>query len=314
MAAPLRPCRRRISPAKARQSAGVHTAWMRGSAASSSCFRCRSSADVSSATCAARLRAGLAKAASTAPSSGSIWACSASISSSRARLEGRPAASWRTRGHRSLSSTLWCSSSWALKFSQPARAPGASAVPAADAAVKRPRSRRKASWVAYIMVKSIAAAARSAVSLAVTVLTSWSICDSDGPVDRFGLLEHAEHEVGDVGAGDEQAAAEVLAERRPIAPGEEAGENGVGSGDRRFERCRVRAGQVGGDRMYLPGQLAGVSYDSGDVVVCGDGLLQELPANASGRCEDRELHLSSRCLPGLLLSVLRACRPPPPRE
>src|SRR5215475_14232748 len=220
MAAPLRPCRRRISPVEARQSAGVHTAWMRGSAASSSCFRCCSSADVSSATCAARLLAGLAKAASTAASNGSIWACSAAISFSRARLEGRPAAARRTRGHRSLSSTLWCSSSWALKFSQPARAPGASAVPAADAAVKRPRSRRKASWVVYIMVKSIVSAARSAVSLAVTVLSSWSICDSDSPVDRFGLLEHAEHEVGDVGAGDEQAAAEVLAERRPIAAGE----------------------------------------------------------------------------------------------
>jgi len=34
--------------------------------------------------------------------------------------------------------------------------------------------------------------------LAVTVLSSWSICDSGSPVDRFGLLEHAEHEVGDV--------------------------------------------------------------------------------------------------------------------
>jgi len=79
-----------------------------------------------------------------------------------------------------------------------------------------------------------------------------------------------------------------------VRPWAKAGKNAVGPGDRRFERCRGRAGQVGGDRMYLPGQLAGVPYDSGDVVACGDGLLQELPADTPGRCEDRELHLSSR--------------------
>jgi len=41
--------------------------------------------------------------------------------------------------------------------------------------------------------------------------------DADGVPDRVGLFEHLEHEVGDVGSRDEQAAAEVLPEGGPVA-------------------------------------------------------------------------------------------------
>src|SRR5260370_4991957 len=44
--------------------------------------------------------------------------------------------------------------------------------------------------------------------------------DSDDLPDGLGLVEDAEHEVGDVGAGDGQATAEVLPERCPVAAGE----------------------------------------------------------------------------------------------
>ena len=61
----------------------------------------------------------------------------------------------RSRGHKWVSSTLWWTRSWALKFSPPVRT---DAVPPS----RRPRPTRvgrgrdwKAWWVAYIMVKSI---------------------------------------------------------------------------------------------------------------------------------------------------------------
>src|SRR5947199_5072381 len=69
------------------------------------------------------------------------------------------------------------------------------------------------------MVKSIAAPVRSAVSLVVTS-SSWSACDSDGLVDRAGLAEHGEYEVGDVGAWDGQAAFEVLPVGRAVSAGQ----------------------------------------------------------------------------------------------
>ena len=44
--------------------------------------------------------------------------------------------------------------------------------------------------------------------------------DSDGSVDRLGLADDAEHEVGGVGAGDGQAAPQVLAVGGPVGAGE----------------------------------------------------------------------------------------------
>src|SRR5262249_40906769 len=73
--------------------------------------------------------------------------------------------------------------------------------------------------VTYIMVKSIAAAARTAVSLVVTSFLQ-SARDSDGLVDRAGLPEHLEHEVGDVGARDGPAAPDVLPVGRAVGTSE----------------------------------------------------------------------------------------------
>src|SRR2546422_4101479 len=70
------------------------------------------------------------------------------------------------------------------------------------------------------------------------------------------------------------------------------GDHGVGSGDGGLERCRVRSRQVGFDDADVGGQVLRISYDCRDVVTCGDGLLEHLPTDTPGRCEDRELHLS----------------------
>ncbi len=88
------------------------------------------------------------------------------------------------------------------------------------------------------------------------------------------------------------------------------GEHRVGSFDCGLERCRVRSRQVGRDDAYLSGQLLRISHDGRDVVTCGDRLLEGLPADPPGRCEDRELHPS---LPGWwvapLTGVMVRCPP-----
>jgi hypothetical protein len=43
------------------------------------------------------------------------------------------------------------------------------------------------------------------------------------------------------------------------------------------------SGQVGGNGAHLPGQLVRVPYYRCDVVDCGDGLLEELSADAAGQ-------------------------------
>jgi hypothetical protein len=40
----------------------------------------------------------------------------------------------------------------------------------------------------------------------------------------------------------------------------------------------------------LGGQFLGVADDRGDVVARVDGLLEDLAADATGRCENREFH------------------------
>src|ERR1039457_641439 len=42
----------------------------------------------------------------------------------------------------------------------------------------------------------------------------------------------------------------------------------------------------------LTGQFLGVADDRGDVMARADGLLEDLPADAAGRCEDREFPLA----------------------
>jgi len=61
----------------------------------------------------------------------------------------------------------------------------------------------------------------------------------------------------------------------------------AGSGNGGLEGGRVRGREVGGDGAHLPGQLARVPHGCGDVVADGAGLLEEFPADAAGRREDR---------------------------
>ena len=76
-----------------------------------------------------------------------------------------------------------------------------------------------------------------------------------------------------------------------IRPGAEAGQDRIGPADRRLHRRRVGGGQVGGDGPDRPGKLARIADHRGHVVARLDGLLKQLPADAAGRREDRELHL-----------------------
>src|SRR6266567_4331670 len=348
----------------------------------------------------------MASASSIAASSGSISLCSSSIASIRARPTGLPVSLARTGGHMAVSSAVWWKRSWSRNTAQRAQ----TAVRPARVASRPSRSRRNASCWACIRVQSElrlrpvvagsviwvvppAAAGRGSVGLLAG--------DADDLADRARLADHGEHEVGDAGARDGQAAAEVLPGRGPVAAGErlvsqsrrpddgpvqaavakdvfhhreigialaehgpgepaeqvphkepvarvvlgrvwaagrghgadrrgadgddapdscclhrrhdgpdalrddpdvgfrpqpKAGEHRAGSGDRSVQHIRVRGREVGGDGAHLPGQPVRVPHDCCDVVAVGDGLLEQLPADTTGRSEDRELHL-------LLLSV-----------
>ena len=75
-------------------------------------------------------------------------------------------------------------------------------------------------------------------------------------------------------------------------PRTKAGEHGVGSPDCGLEHCRVRSRQVGRDGADLCGQLLRIPDHRGDVVTRGEGLLEGLPADPPGCCEDGELHVT----------------------
>jgi len=79
--------------------------------------------------------------------------------------------------------------------------------------------------------------------------------------------------------------------RLGLGPGAERGQHRVGAGDRGLERGRVSGGQVGG-RGPGPGggQTLRVSCHGRYVMASGYGLLEQLPADAAGRREDRQLH------------------------
>src|ERR1039457_5099585 len=63
----------------------------------------------------------------------------------------------------------------------------------------------------------------------------------------------------------------------------------------------------------VAGQFLGVADDRGDVVAHVDGLLEDLPADATGRCEDREFHLALHGgWLGVVFSSGRQWRGPPP--
>jgi hypothetical protein len=61
---------------------------------------------------------------------------------------------------------------------------------------------------------------------------------------------------------------------------------------RGLERRRIRDRQVGPDGAYPRGQVLRVADDNPDVVTCGGGLAEQLPADTAGGREDRQLHLS----------------------
>src|SRR2546428_12943389 len=54
------------------------------------------------------------------------------------------------------------------------------------------------------------------VAAIVMVGFSSSVSDSDGSLERLGLPERAKHEMGDVGAGNEEPAPQILPVRRAV--------------------------------------------------------------------------------------------------
>src|SRR2546421_2354626 len=57
------------------------------------------------------------------------------------------------------------------------------------------------------------------VAAIVMVGFSSSVSDSDGSMERLGLPERAKHEMGDVGARNEEAAPQILPVRRAVGAG-----------------------------------------------------------------------------------------------
>jgi hypothetical protein len=81
------------------------------------------------------------------------------------------------------------------------------------------------------------------------------------------------------------------------SPWTKTGDDRVGASHGRLDRHRVRGRQVGGDDAdRLSRQPVWVSDDGGDVVAGGDGLLQEVAADAAGGRDDGELHQPANVL------------------
>ncbi len=99
--------------------------------------------------------------------------------------------------------------------------------------------------------------------------------DAPDPGGLHGLGDDLGAPGGDAGVG--------------LGPGTERGQHRIGARDCGLERGWINGGEVSGYDAG-GGQAVRVSCHGRHVVASGDGLSEQLPADATGRREDRQLH------------------------